>query len=335
MITNADFLRLPFTPDLTKGGITYAIRSLPFTYDRMGGSSFKRLRRIVAGVAVELAFRRYLGQQNIPFDVKGATPFTDPDRYDVALGGHRCDIKSFLISHRSQIASLHSNPESLLKAPALVPLDQHTSDGHREDDLYIFAFLTGLTTTTQADIQKALEADQPVHLMHPLPKVWSRPANWVPLAPLVFKSDSDRKLTVEINGQAEGHEFLSRAVELPPHTRVTVEDAFFALSSVHVAQFPGARVGLHSPMMGDVYIINPFHWGNIWVYGLEIILTGYIPYDEFRHRANSIPPGSRVFQYSKTKTKNLAIPVAGLKPLSRLFEQVNKWEAAKHNGVVN
>jgi hypothetical protein len=332
MITESDFLRLPFTPDLTEGGIACAIRSLPFTYDRMGGSSFNRLRRIVAGVAVELAFRRYLSQHDIPFDVKGATPFTDPDRYDVALGGHRCDIKSFLISHRNQVASLRSNPELLLKAPALVPLDQHAADGHREDDLYIFAFLAGLTTTTQADMQKALEAEQPVHMMHPLPKIWSRPANWVPLAPIVFKSDSDRKLTIEINGQAEGREFLSRVVELPPHTRVTVEDGFFALSSIHVVQFPGARVGLHSPVVGKVYIIDSFSWGNIWVYGLEIILTGYIEYDEFRRRAKSIPPGSRVFQYSKTKTKNLAIPVAGLKPLSRLFERVNKWEAAKHNG---
>lgn len=101
MITISDFLRIPYTPDLTEGGIAYAGRSLPHTYDRMGGSPFDRLRHIVAGVAVELAFRRHLTQQNIPFDIKGAAPFTDPDRYDVSLGGHRCDIKSFLISHRT------------------------------------------------------------------------------------------------------------------------------------------------------------------------------------------------------------------------------------------
>ena len=87
MLTASDLIRLPYTPDLTEGGIEYALRSLSYTYDRMGGSPYERLRRIVAGVAVELAFRRYLSQQNIPFDVKGATPFTDPDRYDVALGG--------------------------------------------------------------------------------------------------------------------------------------------------------------------------------------------------------------------------------------------------------
>ena len=63
MITVSDLLRISYTADLTEGGIAYANRSLPHTYDRMGGSPFERLRRIVAGVAVELAFRRYLSNK--------------------------------------------------------------------------------------------------------------------------------------------------------------------------------------------------------------------------------------------------------------------------------
>jgi hypothetical protein len=326
MITPSDFLHLPYTPDLSEGGIAYAVRSLPYTYDRMGGSPFNRLRRIVAGVAVELAFRRYLSQQDILYDVKGATPFTDPDRYDVSLGGHRCDIKSFLISHRNQISSLRTDPDLLLKAPALVPLDQYAADGHREDDLYLFAFLSGLIAASQEDVSKALEAGQPAYLIHSMPKEWTRPRTWNPLGPLVLKSESDETMTVEIGGQAEGREYLTRTVALPPRTRVKVEDPFFALSSVHVYQTPGARIGIHSPLMGEPYIIDPFDWGNIWVYGIEIILTGYIPREEFRRKSSLIQPGSRVFQYNKTRTKNLAVPVADLKPLERLFEQVKEWE---------
>ena len=110
MITPNDFIKLPYTPDLTEGGILYATRSLSYTYDRMGGSLYSRLRRIVSGVAVELAFRRYLGEQAIPFDVKGATPFSEPDRYDVSLGGHRCDIKTFVMSKRNQITTTRRTP---------------------------------------------------------------------------------------------------------------------------------------------------------------------------------------------------------------------------------
>ena len=68
MITANDLLLLSYTSDLTESGIAYANRSLPHTYDRMGGSPFDRLRRIVAGVAVELAFRRDLteNRRNAP-----------------------------------------------------------------------------------------------------------------------------------------------------------------------------------------------------------------------------------------------------------------------------
>src|SRR4030095_1718145 len=103
MISSSDFIRLPYTRDLTEGGIAYATRSLAYTYNRMGGSPYERLRRIVAGVAVELAFRRYLSEQNIPFDVQGATPFTDPDRCCVSLRAGRCALKFSLLTSRAQI----------------------------------------------------------------------------------------------------------------------------------------------------------------------------------------------------------------------------------------
>jgi len=90
-------------------------------------------------------------------------------------------------------------------------------------------------------------------------------------------------------------------------------------------------LGINSPTITEPYIINPFAWGNIWLYGMDIILTGYISYDEFRHKSNQIPLGSRVFQYNKTKTKNLNVPVADLKPLPELFERVKEWEVSKSN----
>ena len=61
----SDFIHLPYTHDLTEGGIAYALRSLPYTYNRMGGSSYDRLRRIVAGVAVELAGGRVVQPEEI------------------------------------------------------------------------------------------------------------------------------------------------------------------------------------------------------------------------------------------------------------------------------
>lgn len=327
MVTSSDLLHLSYTRDLTEGGIVYALRSLPYTYNRMGGSPYDRLRRIVAGAVVELAFRRYLSEHNIPFEVKGALPFTDPDRYDVSLGGRRCDIKSFLITYRDQISEMKRNPQVVLRAPALVPSDQNAGDGHSDNDLYLFAFLSGLVAASQDDMKKASEASQPFYLMHAMPDSWTRPFTWSPLGALALKSDSEQTQIVEIGGQDEGRATRSQVVEVPPRTRVQIEDGFFSLSYVHIKSAPNARIGIHSPIRKETYIIGEMDWGNIWVYGMDILLAGYLTREEFKRRASFIQAGARVFQYDKTRAKNLAVPVSDLKPLSDLFERVREWKA--------
>jgi hypothetical protein len=329
MISASDFIKLPYTPDLTEGGIAYATRSLSYTYDRMGGSLYSRLRRIVSGVAVELAFRRYLGEQGIPFDVKGATPFSEPDRYDVSLGGHRCDIKTFVMSKRNQITTTRRTPELILRAPALIPSDQFSPEYHSDQDLYLFAFLFGLTTNSPEDIQKAVDAGQRIYLIHPLRNDWSRPLNWAPFGRLALKSECSAPLKVEIGGQDAERNFITETLTLEPLTRSFAVNQYFSVAYIHTDTIPDARVGLHSGAKSEMILIQPHEWGNIWIYGMDIWVTGYISHEEFRRKASTIFAGSRVFQYSKTQTKNLSVPIADLRSLSELFERVKAWEETR------
>jgi hypothetical protein len=329
VLTPSDLVRLPYTPDLSEGGIAYAIRSLAYTYDRMGGSAVDRMRRIAAGVAVELAFRRYLGEQNVPFDVLGATPFTDPDHYDVSLGGHRCDLKSYLISRRRQIALLRKEPGLALQAPALVPLDQYTAEGHKPDDIYLFAFLLGVVAASQEDVDRALAAGQPAYLIHPLPDNWARPSGWIPLEKLALKSECDQPVTIELGGQDGERRFVTQSLDLPPRTRVPVPGEWYSLACVHANRRPEARMGVHSPLRGDPYLIQPFDWGNLWVYGMEILLAGWISREEFRRKAYVLNAGLPTFQYTRTRTKNLAVSLPELEPLAPLLEKVKDWEATR------
>jgi hypothetical protein len=68
-------------------------------------------------------------------------------------------------------------------------------------------------------------------------------------------------------------------------------------------------------------MIGPSDWGNIWVYGMDILLAGYLAREEFSRRATFIQAGSHVFQYNVTHVKNLAVPMSDLKPLAELFER--------------
>lgn len=330
MISASDFIHLPYPRDLTEGGIAYALRSLPYTYKRMGDTPYHRMRKTVADVAVELAFRRYLGEQEIPFDVTGAAPFTEPDHYDVSLGGRRCTIKSFLISHRDQISDLKRNPQVLLTAPALVASDQNAAEGNRSTDIYLFAFLSGLVAASQDDVQKVNESNQPHHFIHVMPEAWARPQKWAPLGELVLKSDSEETQIIEIGGQDAGRERRSLQVELPPRTRIQIDGGFFSVTYIHNKNFPTARMGIHSSQRGETYVINPLDWGNIWVYGIDILLAGYLTREEFNQRASFLREGVRVFQFEKTRTKNLSVAGCDLKPLSELFERVKEW--TKHKG---
>jgi hypothetical protein len=325
MIRASDLIHLPYTRDLTEGGIAYALHSLPYTHQRTGSSPYDRLRRVVAGAAVELAFRRYLSEQHIPFEVKGALPFTDHDRYDVSLGGRRCEIKSFLISHRDQISEIRRNPQVVLKASALVASDQHAGDGHSPRDLYLFAFFSGLVASSQADLQKVIDAKQPHYLVHVMPEAWNRPSSWNPLGRLILKSEAEERVRIEICGQDAGRELRSCAVELPPGMRIEIQTGYFSVSSIHIKSSLKARIGIYSPVRKETYLIGPLDWRNIWVYGIDVLLAGYIAREEFSRRANFIQAGSRVFQYDQTHVKNLAVPVSDLKPLSELFERVKAW----------
>ena len=69
-------------------------------------------------------------------------------------------------------------------------------------------------------------------------------------------------------------------------------------------------------------MVSTLDWGNIWVYGMDVLLAGYMTREEFSRRANFIQAGARVFQYDQTHVKNLAVPMSDLRPLSELFERV-------------
>jgi len=325
MITSSDLLHLPYTRDLTEGGIVYALHSLPYVYHRMSDSPYDLLRRVVASTAVEIAFRRYLSEQNIPFEVKAVAPFTEHQGYDVMLAGQRCEVMSFLITDREQMAQIKDSPERLLRAPALVASDQHAGEEYSARDNYLFAFLPGLITTTGQDLQTVIETGQSHYLIHVMPDGWRRPSQWTPLGKLALKTDSEDGITIEIGGQDERREMRTYTIELPPRMRVQIQDNLFSLCYVHSRSNPQARIGIHSPIRKQTYLIDRPDWGNIWVEGMDVLLAGYITRDEFRRRAHFIQAGSRIFPYEVVQVKNLAVPVSELKPLSELFQRAKPF----------
>jgi hypothetical protein len=321
MLNLADLIHLPYTPDLTEGGIAYACRWLAGTSEHMRDTPTERLRRKVGSAAVELAFRRYLTGQAIPFKVLGATPFTQPDQYDITLGGHRCKLASSLITRGSQTAQLRKDPGRLLEATALVPLEEFSGEANQPEVLHIFAFLAGWAASSQAELKKALAANQRVDWMHVLPEDWRRPRNWQALEHLVLKSDCEASLKLELGGLDGERDFVNCVVELPGHTRKSVPQEFYSLAYIHCEGLPEKRLGLHSASRAEAYIVSTQGWGNICLQAEEILLAGWLTHAEFHRQGVVLNAGRSTFQFDRTRIMNLMVPVSDLEPIGALLEK--------------
>ncbi len=120
----------------------YARQSLNYTFDRMGYKDdvARRLAKIALGKTCEATLIRFLRQHAIPhLSTEGATPHTDPDRFDLRILNEVVDLKTFGVP--DQVAQ----PERLLNCLALVPNhhrhDQWSRRGHYER--FLFGFFKG------------------------------------------------------------------------------------------------------------------------------------------------------------------------------------------------
>ncbi len=327
MLTASDILTLPYDPQFSRAGVQYACESLHFTYNRMGLDIPRRMTKIVAGIAFEMGMRRWLEAEGIPYNRLGATPFTQPDLFDLALGGRRCDLKSYLIYNDKNIAALHADAGWALEAEALVPDDQFASDRMNEHDLYVFGFATA---PRPAD---AAEARGPGYFVHTPPAAqWANILQWQSLGPLALKSNADRPLTVEIGGQDSTRAAVRERLPLPPRTRVPAQRDYFTVLYLAVPNPPQAQLGLHSPALGKPHIVEPKHWSNVWLNGQRLYLCGWINKHDFRRDCRLLVAGTPVRQYPRLATDNRALPMNHLRPMRELAE-LARQHAAGQRGV--
>jgi hypothetical protein len=95
---------------------------------------------------------------------------------------------------------MRAAPETILEAPGLVPASQFRGGQLQYEDLYIFAFLNALITPDPGSLARAVTAEQPHHILHPMPRRWAQPGNWASLGRLMMKGDLDDTLTIEVGG---------------------------------------------------------------------------------------------------------------------------------------
>jgi hypothetical protein len=327
MITSADLIHLDYPPDLTEAGIRHTCCWLAESAPHPGNLPVSSLHRKIAQVAAELAFRRLLHTRQVAFKSMGLEPFTHLRQFDLSVGGHRLHLDTTLLSRQDQISSLGKNPGELLQACALIPADALFQAGQSSQDIFVFAFLLAQKSTNLDARDKTEMEGRSHYYLAILPECWSRPDTWIPLEPLILKSEAAYEASIELGGQNAERLFINESIQLQPQLGTRVSRDFFSLSTIHLQDVPDSCIGIHSPRhkrSQRTHTIQSNEWGDLWVHGTDIWMTGWLTLGEFRQRSFILPAGQPTYQYARTHVKNLCVPMNELHPLEALFMQAGK-----------
>ena len=95
-----------------------------------------------------------------------------------------------------------------------------------------------------------------------------------------------------------------------------------SLSCLHAGALPTARLEIRGAAQRSAYTILPLQWRNLWLYGREIILIGYLTFEEIWDLARAAPVRPL------KPTTDLEAPAASLHALPAYLTQV----AARRSG---
>lgn len=325
MVTESDFIRIPFHPDLTLAGIEFTCRSITNNRQNLGDLNINSLRETIARNIVKLGVKRYLDQTMVPYEMKRLTPFSDPDQYDIVIGGRRCDFNVLLISDKRQIRSIRAEPHLLLRTQVEKPIDQLSGAELLYEDILIFTLLTALVTSNRRTIKKANEAGQPLYMVNILPKKWAFPTMWDSLGTIRLESKQDTTIELELGGINIHRQFQTERFSLKPHTQMDLKKSFCTLGYIHTPNLPNDTIRVHSSFLKETYLVTPYSWTNLWIYGMDIIIAGYVTRVEYQKNALHLTKRSRNLNSSCASKDIFTIPIHSLHPMHDLFGCAKTW----------
>jgi hypothetical protein len=317
MVRTTDFIRLPYPPDLTQAGIAVANRRFALSSGLNESNDIDRLRLEVARAGVALAFRRYLRDQRIPYQSQEIQPFTEPEQITVILGGRRVELETRLITNQKRLKHLLPNPDHSLEASILISARLHSSESHSATDLAVFAFAAARVTNDRRDLQQIAESGKPFLCNHIMPEAWRQPELREAPGQLSFRYQAEAPFVLNLHGLGLQQERCVEQIVLQPQTWIESQYMYRSVTCLQSGAIPTARLEVQCRTHRRTYTIMPMQWSNLWVYGQEIIIAGYLPFEEIRSFARAAP------SLRLGAASTLELPLANLHSLPLFLRQVS------------
>lgn len=321
-LATADLVSLAYSGQYSLAGVQHACESLLHGKALADDVEPAQLRSAVAAVAFEMALRRWLDDAQVSYQLPAHALATTGAQRQLALGGRKCELRPSILTHAGGMQSVQADAGWLLGTSAMVAPAELAAQRLAEEDIFIFGCVTGSVAHSLRETQRAAAQAQPLSLVHMPPRPWQGLGSWRSLGQLVLKSAAKQPLQVELGGLDRAHQVLRSTLLLQPMQRTLVPEDFYCLRYLCVAALPDGALGVHSPALRQTPVITPRQWHNIWFYGLQVYLCGWLNKRDFRSRSVRLAAGTRVRQYVRTEEVLHAIEIARLRPLARLLELV-------------
>lgn len=319
-LTTADLVTLAYSDQYSLAGVQQACESLLHGTRLADDVEPARLRSAVAAVAFEMALRRWLDEAQVSYQLPAHALGAPGALRQLALGGRKCELRPSMLTHAGGVQSVQADAGWLLGTSALVTPAELSAERLAEEDIFMFGCVTGSVAHSLRETQRAAAHAQPLCLVHIPPRPWLGLGSWRSLGQLVLKSAAKQPLQVELGGLDRAHQKLHCTLLLQPMQRTEVPADFYCLRYVCAADLPDGVLGVHSPALRQTPLITPRQWHNIWFYGLQVHLCGWLNKRDFRSRSVRLAAGTRVRQYVRTEQVLQALEMARLRPLARLLE---------------
>jgi hypothetical protein len=140
----------------------------------------------------------------------------------------------------------------------------------------------------------------------------------------MIESNQENSLALELGGININRQFQMERISLKPHTQLDLKQNFYTLSYIHTHNLPDDTISVHSSFLKENYLVEPYSWKNLWIYGMDMIIAGYVTRVEYQKNALRLSKHSR--NISSISSEDIfTLPIQSLHSIKDLFERAKSW----------
>lgn len=321
-VTAAEIQQLAFPEDLGLAGVEYAKRNQLPIRERFGALTLDILRAQAAEAAVELAFRRWLDRSGASYRVSVEVLPIESGWGTVIFGGRRCELEASVVETHNESARMLQSLDPLLNVQ--VSARRHTSMNAGQDgaDLLVFGLVHVEVIRSREESVKMEMAGKPIQMAALLPDECLQPRGWASMGQIEIANRSDEDLILEAVGYDGSRQAMVEEIRVKGHGSVVLDGDFFTLGSLYRRTGPIEKINIEIERYGKCFPIGRHQWGNVWIYGREVFLLGYMARREY-DRAAKVRPGVRHLPGSEIVSRG--VRVGELRSMDELLARSRRW----------